>query len=97
MVLCRSVLYIVGRALLPTGSRVTNPIRPNAVVGPPDYAVQMLHAQLFNVNTTCHNIPLGGSGSSVTPAVPRPLGSTFSQSDSGIISIPTPFRCFNGS
>ena len=37
----------------------------------------MLHAQLFNVNTTCHNIPLGGSGSSVTPAVPRPLGSTF--------------------
>ena len=48
--------------------------RPNAVVGPPDYAVQMLHAQLFNVNTTCHNIPLGGSGSSVTSAVPRPLG-----------------------
>ena len=39
--------------------------------GPPDYAVQMLHTQLFNVNTTCHNIPLGGSGSSVTPAVPR--------------------------
>ena len=25
------------------------------------------NAQLFNVNTTCHNIPLGGSGSSVTP------------------------------
>ena len=40
--------------------------RPNAVVGSPDYAVQMLHAQLFNVNTTCHNIPLGVSDSSVT-------------------------------
>ena len=53
---------------------MTNP--NNAVVGPPDYALQMLHAQLFNVNTTCHNIPLGGSGSSVTPGVPRPLGST---------------------
>ena len=65
--------------------------------GGPYYAVQMLHAQLFNVNTTCHNIPLGGSGSSVTPAVPRPLGSTFSQSDSRVIPIPTPFRCFNGS
>ena len=37
-------------------------------------------AQLFNVTTTCHNIPLGGSGNSVTPAVPRPLGSTLSQS-----------------
>ena len=73
--------------------------RRNAVVRPPDYAAQMLHAQLLNVNTTCHNIPLSGSGSgsSVTPAVPRPLGSTFSQSDSGIIPIPTPFRCFNGS
>ena len=92
MVLCRSVLYIVGRALLPTGSRVTNPTKRGSRA-----ALQMLHAQLFNVNTTCHNIPLGGSGSSVTPAVPRPLGSTFSQSDSGIISIPTPFRCFNGS
>ena len=66
---------------------------PNAVVGPPGYAVQMLRAQLFNVNTTCHNIR--GSGSSVTPAVPRPLGSTLSQSDSGVIPIPTPFRCFN--
>ena len=96
MVLCRSVLYIVGRALLPTGSRVTNPTK-RGIVGPPDSAVQMLHAQLFDVNTTCHNIPLSGSGSSVTPAVPRPLGSTFSQSDSGIIPIPTPFRCFNGS
>ena len=31
------------------------------------------------------------------PAVPRPLGSTFSQSDSGVIPIPTPFRCFNRS
>ena len=53
--------------------------RRNAVVRPPDYAAQMLHAQLLNVNTTCHNIPLSGSGSgsSVTPAVPRPLGSTF--------------------
>ena len=67
--------------------------------------MQMLHTQLFNVNTTCHNIPLGGSGSSVrygsgssvTPAVPRPLGSTFSQSDSGVIPIPTLFRRFNGS
>ena len=57
----------------------------------------MLHAQLFNVNTTCHNIPLGGNGSAVTPPVPRPPGSTFSQSDSGVIPIPTPFRCFNGS
>ena len=57
--------------------RVTSQ-RPNAVVGPPDNAVQMLHAQLFDVNTTCHSIPLGGSGSSVTPAVPR---STFSQLD----------------
>ena len=33
----------------------------------------MLHAQLFNVNPTCHSIPLGSGGSSVTPAVPRPL------------------------
>ena len=33
-----------------------------------------------------------GGGSNV-----RPLGSTFSQSDSGVIPIPTPFRCFNGS
>ena len=56
----------------------------------------MLHEQLFNVNTTCHDIPLGGSGSSATPAVPRPLGSTFSQSDSRVIPIPTPFKCFNG-
>ena len=45
--------------------------------------IQMLYAQLINVNTTCHNIPLGGSGSTVTPPVPRPLGSTFSQSDRG--------------
>ena len=29
---------------------------------------------------------LGGSGSSVTPAVPPSLGSTFSQSDSGVLS-----------
>ena len=64
----------------------------------------------INVNTTCHNIPLGGSGSSVTHAVPRPVaisalglvGSTFSQSDRGATPIPTPFkarrhfRCFNG-
>ena len=44
-----------------------------------------------------YNIPLGGSGSSVTPAIPLPLGSTFSQSDSGVIPIPIPFRCLNGS
>ncbi|KAL5506688.1 hypothetical protein EMCRGX_G008411 [Ephydatia muelleri] len=48
-------------------------------------------------NTTCHDIPLGGSGSSVTPAISLPLGSTFSQSDSGVIPIPIPFRCLNGS
>ena len=62
-----------------------------------DYAVQMLYAQLFNVNTTCHNIPLDGSGSYVTLAISRSLGSTFSQSDSSVIPIPTPFRWFNGS
>ena len=45
----------------------------------------------------CHDIPLGGSGSSVTAAIPLPLGSTFSQSDSGVIPIPIPFRCLNGS
>ena len=32
---------------------------------------------VFNVNTTCHNIHLGSSGSSGTPVVPHPLGSTF--------------------
>ena len=42
---------------------------------------------------TCHDIPLGGSGSSVTAAIPLPLGSTFSQSDSVVIPIPIPFRC----
>ena len=47
----------------------------------------------FYVNTTCHNIPLGGSDSSVTLR----YRSTFRQSDSGVIPIPTPFRCFNGS
>ena len=44
----------------------------------------MSHNKLFAL---CH-IPLGGSGSSVTPAIPLPLGSTFSQSDSGVIPIP---------
>ena len=47
-----------------------------------------LHAQLFNASTIqhAHDIPLGGSGISVTSAVPPSLGSTFSQSDSGILS-----------
>ena len=44
-----------------------------------------LHAHQYN--TTCaHSIPLGGSGSSVTSVVPPSLGSTFSQSDSGVLS-----------
>ena len=76
MVLCRYVLYIVGR----TDNRATSPTKHGSRPAPPDYAVQMLHAQHFNVNTICHNIPLGGSGSSVTTAVPGPLGSTFNQS-----------------
>ena len=33
----------------------------------------------------------------MTAAILRPLGSTFSQSDSGVIPIPIPFRCLNGS
>ena len=33
-----------------------------------------LQTAFLNVNSTCHNIPLGGSGSSVTPVAPRPLG-----------------------
>ena len=33
-----------------------------------------------------HSIPLGGSGSSETSAVPPSLGSTFSQLDSGVLS-----------
>ena len=58
-----------------------------------------LHIALFNASTIqhAHDIPLGGSGSSVIPAIPPPLGSTFSQSDSGFIPIQTPFRCLNGS
>ena len=84
------VLYTVGPYYrVWSGCTCRIQARPNAVVGPPDYAVQMLHAQLFNVNTTCHNIPLGGSSSSATPALSRPLGTTFNQSNSGVIPIPT--------
>ena len=72
-----------------SGSRVTSPTKR----GP----TKLYKCYMHSFFTTCHNIPLGGSGSSVTPAVPRPLGSTFSQSDSGVIPIPTPFRCLNGS
>ena len=39
---------------------MTNPTKRGSI-GPPDYAVQMLHAQLFNVNVYCPERPPGGT------------------------------------
>ena len=82
----RAVHSRAGSTTAFAGSRVTSPTKRGSRFTLYKCCMHSL------IHATCHNIPLGGSGSSVTPAVPRPLGSTLSQSDSGVIPIPTTFH-----